>query len=298
MDYNRPVDHVVGQIRHICGPKIPFAVCRRLASNIIPEFPNLCDHDDDGVVIDEGTGSLGKKLKNRNSYLNRSQVAEQLDIIRKLGNDIKRQCRAGVKKKYFTSGHPYITRTDLCMLANNELSADVLNETKFYIRYKMDSTDIKTLITELPCLKQKGMIDFHFAAATGKIADEFTRQFYLKKKKKLHLSRTYRNKTLHLTNSATDLEIILGLGRLLRENVAEFIHQFQVSVFLFINRTSIQSIQAKAGLAFAVSSLSGYEDSVGHPPLDRFTLHVAHLFFCYQSGCSREPFSPGCSPTF
>ena len=99
MDYNRPVDHVVGQIRHICGPKIPFAVCRRLASNIIPEFPNLCDHDDDGVVIGEGTGGLGKKLKNRNSYLNRSQVAEQLDIIRKLGNDKKKAVPSRSKKK-------------------------------------------------------------------------------------------------------------------------------------------------------------------------------------------------------
>lgn len=88
-------------------------------------------------------------------------------------------------------------------------------------------------------LKRKGIIDFHFAAATSKIANEFARKFYIKKKKNLHLSRTYRNKTLHLTNSATDLEIILGLGRLLKENVAEFIHQFQVGVSLFINRTYV-----------------------------------------------------------
>ncbi|XP_055612566.1 uncharacterized protein LOC129759183 [Uranotaenia lowii] len=72
-NYNRFVDHIIGQMRSI-NPKIPFKFIRQTAIKITTKFPTLLDVDDENLIIGDGSGSLAEKLKSTRHTLGDRKV--------------------------------------------------------------------------------------------------------------------------------------------------------------------------------------------------------------------------------
>lgn len=100
--YNRLVEHIVVQMRAI-STRIPFANFRQVASKVAAKYKVLLDVDDEGHVYGDGSAGLAEKLKNHNSYLNRSFKPGKIKQKEMLGRHLNRQCRVGVKEVYYRS---------------------------------------------------------------------------------------------------------------------------------------------------------------------------------------------------
>ncbi|XP_058449284.1 uncharacterized protein LOC131429251 [Malaya genurostris] len=226
-DYNRFVDHIVGQTRNITT-STPLSVYRQIAQVIVNKYNFFIDVDDDGIIIGNGCSSLIEKLKNRNSYLNRAHKSGHHNKNLKLGDDPMRQCRIGIRDNYYFTGEPHVPKSCLQKLLKNiGWDMDLLTSSKSYIRFKMDSSSINDLMDNFPILRRKAFLEYHFFEATGVEAENFKNNFLEKRDRIISLSQTYRNKSLHIQNSADDKSVFSGIARLLKEELTEIIHEVE-----------------------------------------------------------------------
>ncbi|XP_058467061.1 uncharacterized protein LOC131439955 isoform X2 [Malaya genurostris] len=226
-DYNRFVDHIVGQTRNITT-STPLSVYRQIAQVIVNKYNFFIDVDDDGIIIGNGCSSLIEKLKNRNSYLNRAHKSGHHNKNLKLGDDPMRQCRIGIRDNYYFTGEPHVPKSCLQKLLKNiGWDMDLLTSSKSYIRFKMDSSSINDLMDNFPILRRKAFLEYHFFEATGVEAENFKNNFLEKRDRIISLSQTYRNKSLHIQNSADDKCVFSGIARLLKEELTEIIHEVE-----------------------------------------------------------------------
>lgn len=233
-NYNRLVDHITAQIRAI-STRIPFQIFRKLALQTSNKYTNLRDCDDDGLIIGDGSYSLADKLRNHNSYLNRAHRTERHTTTSK--HQTNRQCTVGVREHYYKSGRNYCSKEHLKLLTTenaNDLSDEVLLGTEAYMRFKIDnSMNLPKLLEDLPVIRQNVVLYNHFNQATGCSADAFTTNFTNKKEKLIEVSKLY-NRSLHISSSASDFEVVEGVAKLLGENLVSLLYEVKVIALFFI----------------------------------------------------------------
>lgn len=228
-NYNRMVDHVVAQIRGI-NTKIPLSVFKNVAMKITTAYPSLRDRDDDGGIIGDGASSLADKLRNHNSYLNRTHRTDRQTLQRNICSH--RQCKVGIREEYAKSGKKGCSKEHLLLLTreNSErLSEEMLLGTEQYVRYQLDcSMSLKTLHQQLPMLRRNELLNHHFLKATGINADTFATNFKKKKEKLIEVSGYY-SRQMRIPANATDCQIFEGVSRLLGENFSTCVHEIEVN---------------------------------------------------------------------
>lgn len=224
--YNRLVDQVVGQLR-VIATRIPATVFRQVASKITTKYSILLDIDDEGTVVGDGSGSLAEKMRNHNSYLNRS-YKPGMKLKHKLGKHPSRQCWAGVKEDYYASGEPNVCKDSLMKLTRGEITQnDVITKTVKYIRYKIDNSEtLKQLIIDLPVLRKTEVLDYHFEMATGVKPETFEKNFKLKRNKLIEISKTYRDKSIHIKDD-NELQYFTSISKMLKEDFSTIIFFFE-----------------------------------------------------------------------
>lgn len=228
-NYNRLVDHVTAQLRTITT-KIPFSIFKKHALKITTEYSVLRDYNDDGDVIGDGSNSLADKLRNHNSYLNRTRRTEKQTTHNKGCSN--RQCKAGIREEYYKSGKTYCSKEHLMLLSRNnpesmQLNDEVLTSTEAFIRYKIDSSmTIEKLCQEIPMIRRNELLNYHFFKGTGVDAETFTTNFAKKRTKLIKVAKVYK-KSLNITSSASDLEILEGVAKLLHEDFSCLIHELE-----------------------------------------------------------------------
>ncbi|XP_058827560.1 uncharacterized protein LOC131687485 [Topomyia yanbarensis] len=227
-DYNRLVDHIVGQLRNIT-PSIPISTFRRVAETVSSMYSFFIDMDDDGMIIGNGSSSLTEKLKNRNSYLNRAHKSGQYDKKQKFGDDPMRQCRVGIKAEYSLSGEPLLLDNLLMkqLYENQDWDKKLLETTKCYLRYKIDHCPLSQLMENFPIVMKHSFIEYHFSEATGVRPDQFIENFIKKREKIIKVSQTYRDKNVHIADTAEDMDVMVGISRMLKEDISEIVCQLE-----------------------------------------------------------------------
>ncbi|XP_058452287.1 uncharacterized protein LOC131430973 [Malaya genurostris] len=279
-DYNRLVDNLVGQVRTI-SCKIPFSVFRRVAINVSSKYKILMDVDDDGEIIGDGSGSLADKLRNHNTYLNRSHRTGRSALKEKFGQNQYRQCRVGVVEKYYSCGEPYCSKEDLIVLHRNEAYGETfLRQTESYIRFKIDNSNLPNLIENLPFIKQITVLKYHFERATGINPTRFIENYLSKRKRLIQVSRTYIDKKLHINDTATDLEIFVGVSKILKEDFSTVLISFDNDATV-LDTTTSSPILALVGRNMYYVHTEGTIVTEGVDNIVEAVLNFLMFFFVY-----------------
>uniref|UniRef100_A0A8D8AWB9 (northern house mosquito) hypothetical protein n=1 Tax=Culex pipiens TaxID=7175 RepID=A0A8D8AWB9_CULPI len=219
--YNRLTIQIVEQIRKISS-KIPFKLFSRVALLATKKYPILQDTDDDGNLIGEGSLSFADKMRQSNNYIERVLRTKKTPSVPK-GKSI-----AGVDISYQKSGNSFCSKNDLAALkrsSSNNLSEELLNSTSSFIRYKLDNTELKTLVKELPIIRSSKLLNYHFIAATQIDPSIFTTHFTEKREKLIKVTR--KNRKQRESETLTDTEVFIRISNYLNEKFESMFMTFQ-----------------------------------------------------------------------
>ncbi|XP_058453606.1 uncharacterized protein LOC131431746 [Malaya genurostris] len=216
---------VVDQLRMI-DSMIRAETMETVSRQIFEKFPALDYTDDDGFGAGQGYVELKYKMINRNNYLNRfkSCRASISDIVMNLKK--KRNSRAGTRKEYWEKTSNICGKHILSKLSRDEpnlMTNDFLLQSQAYVRHKLDEkVETTVMLSQLPVLRRRILLNFHFEKATGVNVNDFRRYFLMKKEKIIQYSLV-KNKNLHLSEKSSDYDILQFLCSLVGESFSEII---------------------------------------------------------------------------
>ncbi|XP_062705041.1 uncharacterized protein LOC115265267 isoform X2 [Aedes albopictus] len=222
---------VVDQLRMI-DTQIRSDVMETAARQVLDKFPALDYTDDDGFGAGQGYVDIKYKLINRNNYLNRfkSPQAALTNTVTSLKK--KRNARAGTLKEYWQKSASECDKSSVSALVRDDpslMTEELLLKTQAFIRWKLDEkVDTKQMISQLPVLRRRLLVNFHFEQATGVNITDLRRYFMMKREKLVQYSLTCKSE-LHLSKSASDYDILKFLCSLVGEDFGDFIIQKDMS---------------------------------------------------------------------
>lgn len=228
---------VVDQLRLI-DSKISAATMEEVAKQILQKYPCLNFVDDDGFGNGQSFVVWKHKMIYRNAYLNRFKDPD-VQIPSTSEAKKSRNVKAGTIKEYWELSSKECSKDISSKLVRNEpelLTEEFLKQSQPYVRFRLDHADLKKIIEELPVLRSRQLLGFHFEKATGVKAGALSSYFVAKRRKIIDYSKT--RKKLQLTETASDYDILKFLFLLFGENISElFEHKevFFVQTFLEIN---------------------------------------------------------------
>ncbi|XP_021701998.1 uncharacterized protein LOC110676863 [Aedes aegypti] len=216
---------IVDQLRTIDN-QIRADIMETVARQVFNKFPALDYTDDDGFGAGQGYIEMKYKMINRNNYLNRFKSAQAPTANIDISLKKKRNARAGTLKEYWEKSSNKCDNTLISILTRDEtqlLTDDFLVQTQSFVRYKLDEkVATGKMIAQLPVLRRRSLLTFHFEKATGvKIAD-LRRYFTSKRDKIIRFSLTCKT-DLHLNNLSSDRDILEFLCSLVGENFGDLI---------------------------------------------------------------------------
>ncbi|XP_065085960.1 uncharacterized protein LOC135707979 [Ochlerotatus camptorhynchus] len=223
-DLSGLANSVVDQLRTI-DHRIRADVMESAARQIINKFPCMNFVDDDGFGTGTGYVWLKHKMINRNTYLNRYKAPNQPKAstteIRRYRN-----LRAGTTKEYWQKSSQNCSKEVLSILSRNEpefLTNEFLEASQSYVRYRFDEDKpLKDVLTSLPVLRRRCLLNYHFESATGVTAGSLEQYFTAKRSKIIDFSMTNR-KIGRLHANALDYDIFTFLCRSLGEKIDDVI---------------------------------------------------------------------------
>ncbi|XP_065073822.1 uncharacterized protein LOC135697898 [Ochlerotatus camptorhynchus] len=198
---------------------------------ILYKFPCLDFSDDDGFGAGQGFVELKYKMINRNNYLNRFKDSQAAATKPVMSLKKSRNTRAGTIKQYWEKTSKECDKDTLSKLKRNEsllLTDAFLFQSQAFVRYRLDEKiNAARIISQLPVIRRRILLNYHFEKATGKSVSVFRHYFASKRDKIIQYSLTCRN-NLHLVKTSTDLAILKLLCCLVGENFDELVLQKQI----------------------------------------------------------------------
>ncbi|XP_058467375.1 uncharacterized protein LOC131440266 isoform X2 [Malaya genurostris] len=225
-DFSGMINCIVDQLRSIDN-LIRADVMEKVALQITKKFPCLNFVDDDGFGTCTGYVWLKQKMINRNAYLNRYKDPDQVKAcsvkIRRYRN-----IRAGTIKEYWKKSSKDCSKEIISLLSRNEpelLTREFLETSLSYVRYRLDEDNsLKEVLTSLPVLKRRCLLNYHFECATGVQVDLLEKYFSAKRTKIIHFSKS--NKKFGVLDSySLDYDIFKFLCCSLGEKISDVIIQ-------------------------------------------------------------------------
>lgn len=235
-DMNSLCNLMVDQLR-VIDTTISAAVMEDVAKQILDKYPGLNFIDDDGYGNGQSFVVWKHKMINRNTYLNRFKDP---DVQVPSTSDIKknRNVKAGTLKGYWKLSSQECSKDMLSKLSRNEpelLTAEFLEQSQSYVRFRLDDSDLKKTIKELPVLRRRQLLGFHFEKATGVMPGSFLSYFVAKRSKIIAYSQTAR-KNVQLTEASSDFDILKFLFMLLSENISDMIEHKEVLLSNYVKK--------------------------------------------------------------
>lgn len=232
-EMNNLCNIVVDQLRLI-DSKISAATMEEVAQQILQKYPGLNFVDDDGFGNGQSYVVWKHKMLNRNTYLNRFKDP---DVQMPSTSDIKRNrnVKAGTIKEYWELTSKECSKDIISKLIRNEpglLTNEFMEQSQSYVRFRLGCPDLKKTIDELPVLRRRQLLAFHFEKATGVQAGALLSYFVAKRRKIIDYSKTARKK-LQLNEDASDYEILNFLFLLLGEDISDLFEHKEV---IFVNK--------------------------------------------------------------
>nr|XP_029730290.1 uncharacterized protein LOC115267436 [Aedes albopictus] len=224
------INCIVDQLRAI-DTCIQADIMETVAKDILRKYPCLEMVDDDGYGDGLSYVVLKHKLINHNSYLNRfkdpnHQTTKVTSQTRKCSN-----ARAGTSKEYWAKSSPECAKELFVKLRRDEpnlLSDECLQSTHAFVRYRLDShRDLRTLLLELPVLRRRKLLSYHFNQATGTDIDTLRKFFNMKRVKIIEYSAAV-SKPGKLLESCSDAEIFQFLASMVGENLNNLVLKKEV----------------------------------------------------------------------
>lgn len=227
------VNCIVDQLRTI-DTFIRADTMETVAKNILQKFPCLETHDDDGFTDGLSYVVIKHKLINRNSYLNRFKDPNVLPTI---PNKKARNARAGTSKEYWLKASAECNKEVISKLRRDEpnlLTLELLESSQAFIRHRLDgSHDLKTLLLEMPVLRRRKLLSYHFKQATGVGIDTLQKYFSSKRSKVVEYSAVIR-KPMQLSRTCSDVNIIQFMASMVGENLGDLVLKKEVCIHKLI----------------------------------------------------------------
>ncbi|KXJ84536.1 hypothetical protein RP20_CCG005730 [Aedes albopictus] len=224
------INCIVDQLRAI-DTFIPADIMETVAKDILRKYPCLEMVDDDGYGDGLSYVVLKHKLINHNSYLNRfkDQTTRMTPQTRKCSN-----ARAGTSKEYWAKSSSECAKECFVKLRRDEpnlLSDECLQATQAFVRHRLDShRDLKTLLLELPVLRRRKLLSYHFNQATGTDIDTLRKYFTMKRIKIIEYSAAV-SKPGKILESCSDTEIFQFLASMVGENLNALVLKKEVNYY-------------------------------------------------------------------
>lgn len=116
----------------------------------------------------------------------------------------------------------------------NLLTNEFLLESQAYVRFRLDEKiDTSCMLSKLPVIRRRRLLNFHFKQATGENIDVFRKYFSAKRDKIIRYSLTCKAGT-HLEDTSSDTDILRFLCTLTGEKFDDLVHLKEVSFHYFI----------------------------------------------------------------
>lgn len=212
------VNCIVDQLR-VIDTFINADTMESVAKDILRKYPCLEMVDDDGYGDGLSYIVLKHKLINHNSYLNRFKDLNAPPIIQ---TKKSRNARAGTSKEYWAKSATECAKDILAKLRRDEpslLSDECLEASQGFIRRRLDDhRDLKTLLSELPVLRRRKLLYYHFKQATGTDI-EILQKFFSQKRVKIIEYSAIAIKPGKLPESCSDADIFQFLASMVGENL-------------------------------------------------------------------------------
>uniref|UniRef100_A0A0P6J0M2 Uncharacterized protein n=1 Tax=Aedes aegypti TaxID=7159 RepID=A0A0P6J0M2_AEDAE len=222
-DTTNLINNIVDQLRAI-DTDIKASVMETVSKQLISKFPCLEKVDDDGYRNGISYIALKHKMINHNAYLNRfRKSSEQSTPSSSRGRNV----RAGTLKSYWENWKKECEKEVLAKLRRDEpalLTDEFLEVSQPFVRYKLNYTkDLAQLLLELPVLRRRGLLNYHFAQATGICIEDLRKYYVMKRSKIISYSETASRKFVKLCNESNDLEVLRFLASLVGEKIGDLI---------------------------------------------------------------------------
>ncbi|XP_065073087.1 uncharacterized protein LOC135697400 [Ochlerotatus camptorhynchus] len=221
------INCIVDQLRTI-DTFIRADTMETVAKNILQKFPCLEIYDDDGFTDGLSYVVIKHKLINRNSYLNRFKDASVLPAT---PNKKTRNIRAGTSKEYWSKTSIECTKEILSKLRRDEpslLTTELLESSQAFVRHRLDGNqDLKPMLLEMPVLRRRKLLFYHFKKATGVDIDTLQKYFSLKRNKVVEYSAVLQ-KPVKLSDTCSDVDIFKFLASMVGENLDDLVLKKEV----------------------------------------------------------------------
>ncbi|XP_062538733.1 uncharacterized protein LOC134207008 [Armigeres subalbatus] len=190
-----------------------------VAKDILRKYPCLEIIDDDGYGDGLSYVVFKHKLINHNSYLNRFK---EINTPSPIQANKTRNVRAGTSKEYWIKKTSECTKDILAKLRRDEpglLTCECLESSQAFIRYRLDEhQNLKTLLLEMPVLRRRQLLYYHFKAATGTNI-ETLRAFFSSKRIKIIEYSAAVVEPGKLLESCSDIDVFRFMASMVGENV-------------------------------------------------------------------------------
>ncbi|KXJ78957.1 hypothetical protein RP20_CCG002948 [Aedes albopictus] len=225
---------IVDQLRMI-DTVIGASIMENVARQILQKFPCLESTDDDGFGAGQAVIELKFKMIHRNNYLNRFKTSTATTSNDAMLPKKFRNARAGTLKEYWMKSSNQCNKEILSKLARDEpnlLTNEFLLESQAYVRFRLDEKiDTSCMLSKLPVIRRRRLLNFHFKQATGENIDVFRKYFSAKRDKIIRYSLTCKAGT-HLEDTSSDTDILRFLCTLTGEKFDDLVHLKEIGTRL------------------------------------------------------------------
>ncbi|XP_055601684.1 uncharacterized protein LOC129750705 [Uranotaenia lowii] len=202
------------------------SVMEDIAKEIIRAYPSLDLSDDDGFGAGQGWIYIKRKLITRSSYRKRIRESNQPTVSSKQ-NCKNRNVKAGTTEEYWKITSKECSPSMLSVLKQDNdcnITNEFLKVSQPYVRYIFDtSTNLNLTLNELPVLRRRKLLMFHFEESTGVDPECLQMYFNSKKHKIIEFSRTHRK--YKLEENASDMDVFKFFAQFLGEDFNQLVIQ-------------------------------------------------------------------------
>lgn len=226
------INEVVNQLRLI-DIHIRSETMENVSKQILQKYSCLDFYDDDGFGVGQWYIELKYKMINRNNYLNRFN--DQETSKPRLTLKKKRNIRAGTDREYWEKCTKECNKELFSKLLRDEpdlLTDEFLEMSQSFVRYTLDQQgELTSVVTQLPVLRRRKLLNFHFQRATG-VDIGCLREYVMSKRNKIiDYSLTCR-KHKHLKETDEDIELFKFLCSLVGEQFEHLVISKEVNLKL------------------------------------------------------------------
>ncbi|XP_058830068.1 uncharacterized protein LOC131689178 [Topomyia yanbarensis] len=253
-DTSSLINNIVDQLRAI-DTDIKASVMETVAKQLLSKYSCLEMVDDDGYKNGTDHVVIKHKMISHNAYLNRFRPFQENIPPSNKGRNV----RAGTLKSYWKCSKKECAKDVLSKLRRDEpelLTDEFLASSQSFVRYQLTETkDIKKLLSEYPVLRRRGLLNYHFAQATGVCVDDLRKYYDMKRPKIINYSITAGRKFVKLDNECSDMEVLGFLACLVGENINDLIVKKEIG-------THLDEIQLDSAGPLLVSVDMGQDTSI------------------------------------